>query len=507
MRINNVVTLPKLHVTKESKEKNVTFNGKQKPQTMSKPSADLLKVYFTGTKPIWANADAGKRAAITDFAENYKTFLMNSKTDMQAVDSIVDRAKQAGFKPWPEDVPDKPVKAGDKFYRVNRNRSVSLIVVGNKPVTEGFKMAGSHIDSPHIMLKAKPLQDASGGFAIFKTMVHGGIKPHQWTQRNLALVGEVIKSDGQRIKIDIGNKPGEPVFMIPELAIHVDRDKSQKLWDAFPKEKLNPIVGNHIPDGLDEKTEAKVSDQVENILKERYGISKDDLMNAQLALVPASEPRDVGFDRSLISAYGHDDKSSAYCAMEALIEATDSSGGVPENTIIAAAFSNEEIGSWNNHGAQSDETRATVSELIEYMNGNYNENQVRKAFKNSVLLSTDVSTAIDPMRPEAEEASNSSKMGYGPSVYKNGALFSTPEASARFDSTQDGVQKQFFAFNQDKGGGGTIGNYMATQHNTDVVDTGVPVLGMHAPLELISKADLYEHKESLRRYFERNMAF
>ena len=507
MRISNNVTIPKTQLNIQEPTKNVTFGATKLAQITSKPSADLLKVYFTGTKPIWSNADTAKRAAITDFAEGYKTFLMNSKTDIQAVESIVTRAKEAGFKPWPEDVPDKPVKAGDKFYRINRNRSVSLIVVGNKPLSEGFKLAGSHIDSPHIMLKARPLQDAPGGFAIFKTMVHGGIKPHQWTQRNLALIGEVIKNDGTRIKIDIGNKPGEPVFVIPELAIHVDRDRAQKLWDAFPKEKLNPIVGLNIPDGLDEKTEAKVSDQVENILKEQYGITKDDLMNAQLALVPANTPRDVGFDRSIISAYGHDDKSSAYCAMEALIEASNNKDGVPDKTIIASAFSNEEIGSWNNHGAQSDETRATVSELIEYMNGNYNENQVRKAFKHSVLLSTDVSTAIDPMRPDAEEASNSSKMGYGPSVYKNGALFSTPEASARFDSTQNGIQKQFFAFNQDKGGGGTIGNYMATQHNTDVVDTGVPVLGMHAPLELMSKADLYEHKESLRRYYERNLAF
>lgn len=504
MRINNVIPFFNINSkTKEAKQE-VTFTGVDKPKELAKPKADLLKVYFTGTKPIWSNSDAAKRQEIMDFAEKYKDFINASKTDMQAVASMVDRAKAEGFKPWPEEPPAKPLEPGEKFYRVNRDRSMSLIVIGKKPVTEGFKMAGAHIDSPHIMLKAKPLQDGPGGFAIFKTMVHGGIKAHQWTQRNLALVGKVVKEDGTEIKIDIGNKPGDPVLMIPELAPHVDRDRSKTIGDAFPKEKLNPVVGINLPD----KVEGKVSDMVASILEEKYGITKDDLMNAQLALVPAQMARDVGFDRSMISAYGHDDKSSAYCAMEGLLEATKNAPKhIPERTIIASAFSNEEIGSYNNHGAQSDDTRAMVAEAIEFTTGQYNENLVRKAFKNSVLLSADVSTAIDPMRPDAEEATNASKLGYGPSVYKNGPLFSTPEASARFDSTQKGVQTQRFAFNQDKGGGGTIGNYIATQNNTDVVDTGIPVIGMHAPLELISKSDLYEHKESLKNYFLRELAF
>ncbi|MEW5822503.1 MAG: hypothetical protein AB1782_20080 [Cyanobacteriota bacterium] len=503
MRINNVINFTALKPEKLNDKKNVTFQGVENPSKLAKPSADLMKVYFTGTKPIWSNSDSTKKQSIMDFAEKYKDFLNISKTDMQAVESMVQRAKEKGFKPWPDDVPEMLLKPGDKLYRVNRDRSVALIVIGKKPLTEGFKMAGSHIDSPHIMLKAKPLQDASGGFAIFKTMVHGGIKAHQWTQRNLALVGKVVTNDGREIKVDIGNNPGDPVLMIPELAPHVDRDSSTPIGKAFPKEKLNPIVGLNIP----EDESKKVSDQVAGILEEKYGITKDDLMNAQLALVPAQMARDVGLDRSMLSGYGHDDKSSAFCSMEGLLEACDKSGGVPERTIIAAAFSNEEIGSYNNHGAQSDDTRAMISEAIEFTTGNYNENLVRKAFKNSILLSADVSTAIDPMRPDAEEATNSAKLGYGPSVYKNGPLFSTPEASARFDSTQDGVQTQRFAFNQDKGGGGTIGNYLATQNNTDVIDTGIPVIGMHAPLELISKSDLYEHKESLKNYYLREIAF
>lgn len=503
MRVNNLVNIPVLKSQALEAKKEVAFTGTTDPQKLAKPSTDLMKVYFTGAKPIWNASDAKKRGEITQFAEEYKTFLNASKTDLQTVQTMIDRAKAKGFKPWPEDMPETLMKAGDKFYRNNRDRSVSLVVIGNKPITEGFKLAGSHIDSPHIMLKAKPLQDAPGGFAIFKTMVHGGIKNHQWTQRNLALVGTVVKTNGEKIKIDIGNDPNDPVLLIPELAIHVDRDHgSAKPSEHFPKENMNPVVGINQPD---DETSDKVSDQVESILKEKYGVTRDDLLNSQLALVPAQMARDVGLDRSMISAYGHDDKSSAYCSMEALFDVSDKM--TPERTIIATAFSNEEIGSYNNHGAQSDDTRAIISEAIEYSTGNYQENMVRKAFKNSVLLSTDVSTAIDPIKPSAEEPTNSAKLGFGPSVYKNGALFSTPEASARFDSTQEGVQSQRFAFNQDKGGGGTIGNYLATQQNTDVVDTGIPVIGMHAPLELISKSDLFEHKESIKNYYAREMAF
>jgi aspartyl aminopeptidase len=494
MRVGNVGNQLEFRPQVKAKQNQPAFTGEEKQLNNEKVASNLMKVYFTGSKSLWSQADAAKRQNIATFAEDYKTFLDAGKTDMTTVVEIVQRAKKEGFKPWPEDVPEKPIKTGEKFYRINRDRSVSLIVVGQDPVTSGFKMAGAHIDSPHIMLKAKPLQDAPGGFAIFKTMVHGGIKAHQWTQRNLALVGKVVKEDGSVVNINIGNKPGEPVLLIPELAPHVDRDGGKSIKDSFPKETLNPIVG------LREETEEKVSQQIAKVLKEKYNIDADDLVNAQLALVPAAEARDAGFDQSMIAGYGSDDKSSSYCSMQALFDA--SKEGIPQKTIISTHFSNEEIGSYNNYGAQSDDTRAIVSELIENTTGQYNENMVRKAFKNSVLVSADVSTAIDPMRPSAEEATNGAKLGHGPSLYKNGPLFSTPEASRKFMDTQKDVQLQSFAFNQDKGGGGTIGNYMATQNNTDVVDTGIPVIGMHAPIELISKDDLYEHYVSLKNYYQ-----
>lgn len=468
----------------------------------SLPSSNLMQVYFAGTKSIWSQADAEKRTNIMAFADDYKGFLNAAKTDITAVKEIVKSAEANGFKAWPDKMPEGGLKPGDKFYRNNRDRSISMIVVGKDPMETGFKLAGAHIDSPHIMLKPKPVQDAPGGFSIFKTMVHGGIKEHQWTQRNLALVGLVAKPGGEVIEVNIGNKPGEPVLFIPELPIHTDRDKSKSLKDAFPKESLNPIVANTEPDCLDDKTEKTVSDQVLAILKEQYNIDEEDLVHAQLALVPATEARDAGLDSSMISGYGSDDKSSAYCVKEALFDVAKQAEP-PQKTVIGTFFSNEEIGSWNNYGAQSDETRAIVSDLIEYTHPDqpYNENITRKAFKNSVLVSADVSTAVDPIRPDAEESSSAAKMGHGPALYKNGALFSLPEASRKFADTQNGLQLQAFAFNQDKGGGGTIGNFLATNHNTDVVDTGIPVIGMHAPIEVVNKSDLYEHYLSMKDYF------
>jgi aspartyl aminopeptidase len=502
MRVGTLPNIIDFKPKQKAQEAKPAFTGTGGGDVGSKISSDLMKVYFTGTKSLWSQADTEKRNQINTFAEDYKSFLDEAKTDMTAVTEIVKRAKTQGFKPWPEDVPDKPMKAGDKYYRINRDRSVSLVVIGDKPATEGFKLAGAHVDSPHIMLKPNALQE-SQGFAIFKTMVHGGIKAHQWTQRNLALIGKVITKDNRVVNINIGNKPGEPVLVIPELAPHVDRNRTQTLGDAFPKEKLNPIVGLNEADGLNEATQNKISKQIAAVLKQKYGIEADDLLNAQLALVPAANARDAGLDQSMISGYGSDDKSSSYCSMQALFDAAKE--GNPDKTIISTHFSNEEIGSYNNYGAQSDDTRAIISELIEYSlpkGQKYNENLVRQAFKNSVLVSADVSTALDPMRPDAEEPTNAARLGHGPSIYKNGPLFSTPEASADFMRTQKGVQLQPFAFNQDKGGGGTIGNYLATQNNTDVVDTGIPVIGMHAPVELISKADLYEHYLSLKNYYK-----
>lgn len=473
-------------------QESTGLSGKSLPY----PSSELSKVYFTGN--VWKLANDDKRKEINNFADKYMDFLRVAKTDLAAVREVVKRAEQEGFKPWPEDKPEQPIKAGDKFYRVTDGRTVSLIVVGKDPMKTGFKMVGSHCDSPCFNLKADPFQKGSGGFEIAKVMPHGGIKNHQWTERDLALMGDVILKDGTKVIIDIGNDPNDPVIVIPELAPHVDRDhRSQKPGDAFPNENMTPIVA------LSKDAESKVASTVLDILKSKYGIEKDDLINADLSIVPAEGPRTCGLDGSMISAYGQDDKSSVFCSMSALFDATKKAGDEgPQKTMICSVFSNEEIGSANTYGAKSQDVRDMVSEIVEYTSGSYSDRDVSKAFRNSIVLSADVSTAIDPVRPGAEETTNAAKLGYGPMISKNGKLYSTPEASRKFFDTQgDEINTQTFAFHTDKGGGGTIGAIIATQCNTNVVDTGVPVLGMHAPKELSSKADILEHKLSMLNYY------
>lgn len=474
------------------------------------PSAEHMKAFYAPNmavpkkpevKSVWASANPQKRQFIQQMGESYKAFLNNSKTDLTAVNSIIQRAMTEGFQPWPENAQAGTFRPqpGEKYFRVNRDRSVHLMVIGQQPIAAGFKMTASHIDSPHVALKAKPLQDGAGDFAIFKTRVHGGIKPHQWTQRTLALVGKVVKPDGQVINIDIGNKPGDPVFIIPELAPHVDDGSARN-----PKlEQLNAIVGSNEPDSLDQNAEQSVSSQVEQVLYQTFGITREDLVHAQLALVPAEISRDVGLDRSMISGYGSDDKSSAYAAMEGLISATKTTP-IPQKTMIASCYGNEEIGSWNSYGAKSDDTRMMLAEIMKYTQGQFDELELKRAFKNSLIVSTDVTTAIDPVRPDAEDTSNAAKLGFGPAVAHEGALTQTPEASAAFARMLNGVQTQTHTFNQDKGGGGTLGNYIATQNNADVVEFGVPVLGMHSPIEVVHKADLYEFTTALRNYFINN---
>lgn len=509
MLVPNLSYQPQQLTTKNiQKAPTNTMATNQPGQTvaMVAPSAGLLQAYYAPlpieikqpeVKSIWATASNEKKQNIQQMGEHFKAFLNNSKTDLTTVDTMIQRAASEGFQPWPQNQPTRILNPGEKFFRVNRDRSLQLIVIGQQPISSGFKMVGTHIDTPHIALKPQALQDGAGGFSIFKTKVHGGIKAHQWSQRNLALVGKVIKQDGTTVKIDIGNKPNDPVFIIPELAPHVDPKNEGKNPSL---ENLTPIVGSNEAVSLDGKTETSISDQVERILFHNYGITRNDLKNAQLDLVPAAQSRDVGFDRSMIAGFGTDNKTSAYAGMEALISALKYNP-VPNQTLISANYGNEEIGSWNNYGAKSDDTRMMLAEVMKYTTGSYDELALKQGFKNSLIVSADVSTAIDPVNPGAEDGTNAAKLGYGPAIAKEGQYTSTPEASVAFDNIINGCQTQTHTFNQDTGCGGTLGNYIATQNNADVIDIGVPVIGMHSPNEIVSKADLYELTTALQSYY------
>ena len=479
---------------------NNTFlksNQVDKPQFEARPSADLLKVYFTGKadKPeapqtILGTATAEKKAAIKAFGAEYVDFLTKAKTNLGAAREIVKAAKANGYKEYKDGMKFNP---GDKLYFLNRDRAVVLTTIGEKPITDGVKIVGTHLDSPCITLKAKPLID-NEGYCRFKTMVHGGIKNYQWVNRHLALEGKVVTKDGREVLINIGNKPDESTFVIPDLAPHVDPGNNAK--KEFKDEELNPIVA------LNSDMEGKISDYVAKGLEEKYGISKDDLANAELQLVPAENPRNIGFDEGMIGAYGHDDKSNVFASLKAELDLK----GVPQYTTVSAFFGNEEIGSYNNYGAKSDMLNDIMGDLIESQKGSFNQNDIRRTMKKSLALSADVSTAVDPIKPEAEEKSNACRLGHGVIMKLQGWKNSIPEATSTITRVFDenGVKYQPFAYNQDMGGGGTIGMYMATKYNLDVVDVGIPILSMHSPVEIADQGDIYALYEGMSAFLNSN---
>jgi aspartyl aminopeptidase len=457
------------------------------------PSANLLKVYFTGKAggcdTILACASPQERKTISAFGQEYMDFLQKAKTNLSAAREVVKMAKAAGYKEYN---PEASLNPGDKVYFLNRDRAVVLATIGEEPVTGGLKIVASHLDSPHITLKADPVQE-SEGYAIFKTMMHGlGSKRYQWVNRHLALEGTIITKDGKKVDINIGNQPGQKTFVIPDLAPHVDPGSNAS--KEFKAEEMNPIVA------LNGETEKKISEYVKKVLEKEYGIQPDDLLNAELNLVPAENPREIGFDEGLIGAYGHDDKSSVFASLKAEIDQNTT----PKYTTLATFFGNEEIGSWNNYGAKSDFLKDVVGTLIENQKGSYNENDLRRTFKRSLALSADVSTGVDPIKPSQEEASNAARLGQGVIMKLQGWKNSLPEVTATITNIfkRNNVKHQPFVYNQDIGGGNTIGLYMSGQHNMDVVDIGIPILSMHAPVEIADKGDLYHLYKGIEAFLK-----
>jgi aspartyl aminopeptidase len=482
LSVTGVNTNKVLQHSFQAKNKEIKLNQAAINNIQAKANTNLLHVYFTGKakKPetILGTATPQEKQAIQAFGQEYMTFLEKTKSNLEAAKEVIKTAKANGYKPFD---PESQVKPGDKVYFVNNDRAVVLATIGEKPVTSGIKLVGSHLDSPHITLKAKPLKD-SEGYCLFKTMMHGlGSKRYQWVNRHLALEGKVITGDGREVNINIGNKPGESTFVISDLAPHVDSGNNKS--KEFEAENMNPIVA------MNSDVEGEISDYVEKVLKERYNISRDDLIHAELNLVPAENPRGVGFDQGLIGAYGHDDKSCVFASLKAEIEQKET----PKFTTVAAFFGNEEIGSWNNYGAKSDFFKQAIGSLIEAQKGNYNENDLRRAFKKSLALSADVSTAVDPVDPSREEKTNACRLGHGVIMKLQGWKNSLPEATASVTRVFDrnNIKYQPFAYNQDVGGGATIGMYLATNLNMDVVDIGIPILSMHAPVEIADKGDLF----------------
>jgi aspartyl aminopeptidase len=440
----------------------------------------------------WIGLSESEQDDIFEFAEEYKAFLHVARTELSFVSEAIVFAEANGFEELGDSAALRP---GSKVYEVNRDRTISLMVIGEEPLQNGFHVIGSHIDSPRLDLKGRPLYE-DNEFALFQTNYHGGIKYHQWTNLPLALLGRIDKKDGSVVDVSIGLEPSDPIFMIPELSPHVDRSRnSQTLADFIGPEDLDPVVA-HIPDQVEG---GDVVEQVLAYLDTEYGASRADLVSAELALVPAGAPRDMGFDRGLIAAYGQDDRLASYAAMRAVAEIER-----PQKTTMAFLVDNEEVGNRNNTGARSDHFADLLSRLLfAELGSDYREPLFRSALRNTKFISIDVNPGINPMNPGAWEAGNAPKLGYGVNLklYGQGNNANSEFiAWTRALLDNNDIPWQTSTYRVGSAGGGTIGGEFSRQ-NIEVIDFGVPLLSIHTPFAVSSKVDVYNlYKAALAFY-------
>ncbi len=421
-----------------------------------------------------------------EFAKGYVKFLNKSPIEREAVTYTVALAEKAGFKEFKQ---DKKYKPGDRVYLVNREKAVALAVIGKNGAKEGVNLAIAHIDSPRIDLKPNPLYEQNE-LALFKTHYYGGLKKYQWTAIPLTLHGTIVKLDGTKVDICIGDSEDEPCFCVTDLLPHLAQQQSTKPMNkAFTGEDLNVLAGSRPYGTKDEETEL-VKLNVLDILNKKYGITEADFLSSELCLTPSFKTRDIGFDRSMLGGYGHDDKVCAYPAVMAALECK-----IPEKTAVTYLADKEEVGSDGNTGMQSDFLRYFIYDLAKT-----DGVEGYRALSKSKCLSADVSAAFDPTYASVYEANNSCYINRGVIISKytgHGGKYDTSDASAEYmGEIRSLLEKNKILWQVgelgkvDQGGGGTIAKYVANM-NVDVVDLGVPVLSMHAPFEVISKVDLY----------------
>ncbi|MDY3890681.1 MAG: aminopeptidase [Bacilli bacterium] len=439
-------------------------------------------------KNAWNKYSENKQDLIS-FCEDYKKFITKGKTERRCVEEAILEAEKAGFKNIDS---FKSLKTGDKVYATNKGKNFASFIIGEKPLEEGLRVLGAHIDSPRLDLKQNPLYEKFD-FALLDTHYYGGIKKYQWVTIPLALYGVVCKKDGTQVKISIGDNEGDPVVGISDLLIHLSGDQMQKsAAKVIEGEDLDVMVGS-IPTKEKEKSSVKAT--IVKLLKEKYDIEEEDFLSAEIEVVPAGGAKDYGLDRSMIAGYGHDDRVCAYTSLRAVIDSS-----VNEYTSCAVLVDKEEIGSVGATGAQSKWFENVIAKLI-MLEGNYSEFKVRSALENTKMLSSDVSAGFDPLFPGVNEAKNSAYLGkgicfnkYTGSRGKSGCNDAMPEYFAEIRNIMDANDVNFQTSELgkvDQGGGGTIA-YILGNYNMNVIDAGVAVLNMHAPMEIVSKADVYE---------------
>jgi aspartyl aminopeptidase len=444
---------------------------------------------FDSKRIGWDIASEEEKKAIFEYNKGYIDFISKSKTEREIVKNSLEIAKANGFKNLDE---VDEVKPGDKIYFVNRGKNLFLAVIGSENIERGLNIIGAHADSPRLDLKPNPLYE-DNGLAFFKTHYYGGIKKYQWTTIPLSIHGVIAKTNGEVVDVNIGEDDSDPIFTITDLLPHLAREQmTKKASEVVEGEALNLLIGS-IPFNGEGSDRIKLN--IMNLLNQKYGIVERDFLSAELELVPAFKARSLGFDESLVAAYGQDDKVSVYTSLTAMLKVEN-----PIKTAVTIFADKEEIGSMGNTGMESNVFPTFISELLNKMGVN-RPNLLDKVFCNSKMLSADVDAGVDPSYAGVSELNNASFLGRGVGICKytgSGGKYNGSDANAEFlgyirgmFESNDVVYQVSELGKIDVGGGGTIA-YILANKGVEVLDCGVPVLSMHAPYEVTSKYDVYQ---------------
>ncbi len=466
-------------------------------KTVKSSKTSAAKKANSEKENVWLSYSDAEKKKLVSLCEDYKSFISKCKTERECAAETIARVKKAGYKDLKECIKKGTrLKAGDKVFYNNMDKAVALFIIGKKPLEDGMKILGAHIDSPRLDLKQVPLYEDTD-FALLDTHYYGGVKKYQWVTIPLALHGVVCKKNGETVKISIGEDPADPVFEISDLLIHLSQEQLKKDGaKVIEGEDLNVLFGSEPLKGVDKDA---VKAAVLKILKDKYNFDEDDFLSAEIEVVPAGAARDLGIDRSMITGYGHDDRVCAYTSLAAMLETKE-----VDRTAACLLVDKEEIGSVGATGMHSVFFENAVAELVN-LTGEYSELKVRRALANSHMLSSDVSAAYDTNYSSVFEKKNTAFFGkgivfnkYTGSRGKSGSNDANPEFFAKIRAALEKNKTTFQTAELGKvdvGGGGTIA-YIMAKYNMQVIDAGIPVLCMHAPWEIVSKTDVYEAKKA-----------
>lgn len=468
-----------------------------------KKSEELSKKLLYSRKNFWEEKSSKEREASFNFAEGYITFLNACKTDRESILYFEQELINQKF----SNLDNKP--KGKKVFRTTREKNGAIAIIGKKPISEGVNLIVSHIDAPRVDLKQNPLfEDGTTSLGLMKTHYYGGIKKYQWMSTPLALHGVFIKSNGEKVRVTIGEDENDPVFVMPDLLPHLARKEqySKKMGEAVNAASMK-LVFNSIPYLKEKEVKDAIKLNALIMLNEKYGIIEEDFLSAELELVPAGKARHCGIDKSMVLAYGQDDRICAYTSAQAIFDLE-----APERTSIIYFADKEEIGSESNTGAKSNFIINFIADLLEYNNEDSHSRNLRKTMINSHILSADVNAAINPNYPGVHEKDNAVRLGFGISVTKftgSGGKSGSNDANAEFNAkiikafNEENVNWQTGALGKvDEGGGGTIAKFMA-EYGAEVIDCGPGVLGMHSLYELTSKADIYSSYRAYKAFLSK----